>query len=147
MKKKTALFLALFTVVICLPFFVTIGITGIHIEKNKRNETEAVAVVTVPSETAETTEVVYEPSVRTISYVKEEAVHILRKKYGEIYFENGLDNAFQIIERDSKGNVVEVMVGSAIMSGEQFAEIMKIGSLNFKIKINSTDIIFTVINE
>ena len=104
MKKKTTLFFVLFVIVIGSPFFVTLGMTGIHREKSKGDETGAVAVVTVPSETSETTEIIYEPSVRTISYVKEEAVHILRKKYGEIYFENGLDNAFQIIERDGKGN-------------------------------------------
>lgn len=128
-------------VIICwvLPFAVTAAVTGIH---KKTTETDTDTVVKMQENIT-----TYIPSVRTISYLKEEAVHILRKKYGEIFFENGLDNAFQIIERDTKGNVVEVMAGNVVMSGELFAEIMKLGSANFRISVNSTEIIFTVVNE
>ena len=142
--KKSTIKLIFVVVALCLPFFVTLAVTGVHKVNRESKETQAVAVVTKPAETEEET---YVPSVRKISYVKEEAVHILRKKYGDIYFQNGLDNAFQIIERDEKGNVVEIMVGNVIMSGNRFAEIMKLGSENFKIKVNATNIIFTVINE
>ncbi len=126
-------------VIICwvLPFAVTAAVTGIH---KKKAETETTGITQENITT-------YISSVRTISYLKEEAVHILRKKYGEIFFEDGLDNAFQIIERDTKGNVVEVMAGNVVMSGELFAEIMKLGSANFRISVNSTEIIFTVVNE
>lgn len=142
--KKSTICIILLVIIWCLPFFVTLAVTGVHKADRGEKETQAVAGVTENTESETAT---YIPSVRMISYVKEEAVHILRKKYGDILFENGLDSAFQIIERDSRGNVVEVMVGNVIMTGEEFSEIMKLGSENFKIRINATNIIFTVINE
>ena len=143
--KKTVLYsIAYFVTCLLIPFVITMAMYGTAKEKSDKEDKETAVAVTAQETTNKEVMVSVTEDIQIVSYLREEVIHILKKKYKDIYFEDGIKNAFQIVERDEDGNVIEIMVGNVIMSGNSFAELMNLNSANFTIAFDGMDIIFTV---
>ena len=79
----------------------------------------------------------------TVTKSQDELVSLLKKQYSCEFTGSFIDD-FQIIERNQDGSIKEVMAGSIVMSGDDFAKAVGLSSTAFTVSQKDESITFTM---